>query len=100
MRIGTKVETRRFMSICIETVNNFDLGDLITPVFIFERLCNIIYMEEIVDNKAAPALNIIKEIGKILWYSVFHHFLKDLSYLSYYGLLNLIKPTESKILIQ
>ena len=51
MRIGTKVETRSFMSICIETVNNFDLGDLVTPVFIFERLCNIIYLEEIVDNK-------------------------------------------------
>ena len=38
MRIGTEVETRKFMSVCIEAVNNFDLGDLVTPVFIFERL--------------------------------------------------------------
>ncbi len=48
---GTETETRKFMSICIETVNNFDLDDLVTPVFIFERLCNIIYPEEVVDNK-------------------------------------------------
>lgn len=51
MTTGTEAETRKFMSICIETVNNFDLDDLVTPVFIFERLCNIIYPEEIVDNK-------------------------------------------------
>ena len=51
MTSGTESETRKFMSICIDTVNNFDLDDLVTPVFIFERLCNIIYPEEIVDNK-------------------------------------------------
>ena len=51
MTSGTEIETRKFMSICIDTVNNFDLDDLVTPVFIFERLCNIIYPEEIVDNK-------------------------------------------------
>ncbi len=51
MTSGTEAETRKFMSICIETVNNFDLDDLVTPVFIFERLCNIIYPEEVVDNK-------------------------------------------------
>ncbi len=51
MTSGTEAETRKFMSICIETVNNFDLEDLVTPVFIFERLCNIIYPEEVVDNK-------------------------------------------------
>lgn len=51
MTSGTDAETRKFMSICIETVSNFDLDDLVTPVFIFERLCNIIYPEEIVDNK-------------------------------------------------
>jgi hypothetical protein len=51
MTSGTEAETRKFMSICIDTVNNFDLDDLVTPVFIFERLCNIIYPEEIVDNK-------------------------------------------------
>jgi hypothetical protein len=48
---GNEIETRKFMSICIDTVNNFDLDDLVTPVFIFERLCNIIYPEEVVDNK-------------------------------------------------
>ncbi len=51
MTSGTESETRKFMSICIDTVNNFDLDDLVTPVFIFERLCNIIYPEEVVDNK-------------------------------------------------
>jgi E3 ubiquitin-protein ligase UBR4 len=51
MTSGTEVETRKFMDICIETANNFDLDDLVTPVFIFERLCNIIYPEEIVDAK-------------------------------------------------
>ena len=51
MTSGTEAETRKFMSICIDTVNNFDIDDLVTPVFIFERLCNIIYPEEIVDNK-------------------------------------------------
>jgi E3 ubiquitin-protein ligase UBR4 len=51
MTSGTEQETRKFMSICIETVNNFELDDLVTPVFIFERLCNIIYPEETVDNK-------------------------------------------------
>ena len=48
---GTEAETRKFMAICIDTVNNFELDDLVTPVFIFERLCNIIYPEEVVDNK-------------------------------------------------
>lgn len=48
---GTEQESRKFTSICIDTVNNFDLDDLVTPVFIFERLCNIIYPEEVVDNK-------------------------------------------------
>lgn len=51
MTTGTEVETRKFMHICIDTVNNFDLDDLVTPVFIFERLCNIIYPEEVVDAK-------------------------------------------------
>ncbi|RMZ99744.1 E3 ubiquitin- ligase UBR4-like [Brachionus plicatilis] len=48
---GTEQETRHFMSICIDTVRNFDLDDLVTPVFIFERLSNIIYPEDVVDNK-------------------------------------------------
>ncbi len=48
---GTEAETPQFMAICIDTVNNFGLNDLATPVFLFERLCNIIYPEEVVDNK-------------------------------------------------
>ena len=54
MTSGTEAETRKFMYICIDTVinfANFDLDDLVTPVFIFERLCNIIFSEEIIDNK-------------------------------------------------
>lgn len=51
MTSGTEAETRKFMWICVETVNNFDLDDLVTPVYIFERLCNMIYPEEVVDNK-------------------------------------------------
>ena len=32
MTSGTEAETRKFMSICIDRVNNFDLDDLVTPV--------------------------------------------------------------------
>ena len=31
------------MAVCVETVNKYPLSDHISPVFIFERLCNIIY---------------------------------------------------------
>ena len=51
MTSGTELEQRKFMHICIQTVCNFDLDDLVTPVFIFERLCQIIYPDETVDNK-------------------------------------------------
>lgn len=51
MTSGTEQEQRRFMHICIQTVNNFDLDDLVTPVFIFERLCQIIYPEESGDKE-------------------------------------------------
>ncbi|EDO43429.1 predicted protein [Nematostella vectensis] len=46
MTTGTEVETRAFMAICVETLNRYGLDDLRTPVFIFERLCNLIYPEE------------------------------------------------------
>jgi E3 ubiquitin-protein ligase UBR4 len=51
MTSGTELEQRKFMHICIQTVCNFDLDDLVTPVFIFERLCQLIYPDETVDNK-------------------------------------------------
>lgn len=39
---GTDEERRGFMVSCIETLNMFKQVDLITPVFLFERLSNII----------------------------------------------------------
>ena len=36
-------ETKAFMAVCIETAKRYDLDDYRTPVFIFERLCSIIY---------------------------------------------------------
>lgn len=46
MTTGTETETESFMKVCIEQVNKCKLDDLRTPVFIFERLCSIIYPEE------------------------------------------------------
>lgn len=43
---GTESETKAFMAICIETVEKCSPNDVRTPVFIFERLCSIIYPEE------------------------------------------------------
>lgn len=43
---GTEAETADFMTVCIETVQKYPLHDYRTPVFIFERLCSIIYPEE------------------------------------------------------
>jgi len=44
--LGTEEETKAFMAICIETVKAQDPADVRTPVFVFERLCSIIYPEE------------------------------------------------------
>nr|CAD7443272.1 unnamed protein product [Timema bartmani] len=46
MTSGTEEETKAFMAICIETVQKYSPQDVRTPVFIFERLCSIIYPEE------------------------------------------------------
>ncbi|KAJ0180973.1 hypothetical protein K1T71_003058 [Dendrolimus kikuchii] len=46
MTTGTETETAEFMAVCIETVQKYPLHDYRTPVFIFERLCSIIYPEE------------------------------------------------------
>lgn len=43
---GTEEETKAFMTICIQTVEKCSPQDVRTPVFIFERLCSIIYPEE------------------------------------------------------
>uniref|UniRef100_A0A4W5Q9J2 Uncharacterized protein n=1 Tax=Hucho hucho TaxID=62062 RepID=A0A4W5Q9J2_9TELE len=43
MTTGTESETKAFMAVCIETAKRYDLDDYRTPVFIFERLCTIIY---------------------------------------------------------
>ncbi|CAM4878013.1 unnamed protein product [Rotaria socialis] len=46
MTRGNEQETRQFMIICIDTIEKFQLSDMQTPLFIFERLCNLIYPEE------------------------------------------------------
>ena len=46
MTTGNESETVAFMSVCVDAVNKCPLHDMITPVFIFERLCSIIYPEE------------------------------------------------------
>ncbi|KAF5296758.1 hypothetical protein FQR65_LT10159 [Abscondita terminalis] len=46
MTTGTEEETKAFMAVCIDTVEKCSLQDVLTPVFIFERLCSIIYPEE------------------------------------------------------
>lgn len=46
MTCGTETESKAFMAICVETVEKCDPQDVRTPVFVFERLCSIIYPEE------------------------------------------------------
>ncbi|KAK0172054.1 hypothetical protein PV328_005423 [Microctonus aethiopoides] len=46
MTSGTEEETRAFMAVCVETVQKYSPQDVRTPVFVFERLCSIIYPEE------------------------------------------------------
>ncbi|RXG56207.1 E3 ubiquitin-protein ligase UBR4 [Armadillidium vulgare] len=46
MTSGTEEETKEFMGVCVATVKQYPPDDLRTPVFIFERLCSIIYPEE------------------------------------------------------
>jgi hypothetical protein len=46
MHAGTEEETKAFMAVCIETVEKYERQDVRTPVFVFERLCSIIYPEE------------------------------------------------------
>lgn len=46
MTSGTEDETKSFMSICVDTVRKCSTNDIRTPVFVFERLCSIIYPED------------------------------------------------------
>ncbi|KAL5011609.1 hypothetical protein ScPMuIL_010160, partial [Solemya velum] len=43
---GTDSETKEFMQVCVQTVKKYPLDDYRSPVFIFERLCSIIFPEE------------------------------------------------------
>uniref|UniRef100_A0A0L8FRS1 E3 ubiquitin-protein ligase UBR4 n=1 Tax=Octopus bimaculoides TaxID=37653 RepID=A0A0L8FRS1_OCTBM len=43
---GTESETKEFMAVCVQTIKKYPLDDYRSPVFIFERLCSIIYPEE------------------------------------------------------
>ncbi|KAL3872340.1 hypothetical protein ACJMK2_040271 [Sinanodonta woodiana] len=43
---GTESETREFMQVCVKTIQKYPKDDYVSPVFIFERLCSIIYPEE------------------------------------------------------
>ena len=43
---GTPEEIKNFMAICIKTVEECTIQDVQTPVFVFERLCSLIYPEE------------------------------------------------------
>ncbi len=47
MTSGTLAETKAFMAVCVQTTKRYPADDHLTPVFIFERLCNIIFPEEI-----------------------------------------------------
>ena len=40
---GTEKERQEFIASCVETLKKFKMTDLITPIFVFERLCNIIH---------------------------------------------------------
>ncbi len=47
MTTGTPEETRAFMAVCVQTTKRYPSDDHLTPVFIFERLCSIIFPEEV-----------------------------------------------------
>ena len=40
---GTESETKEFMQVCVQTIKKYPLDDQVSPVFIFERLCSIIF---------------------------------------------------------
>ena len=40
---GTEKEKQELMSICVDILSNYSMTDLVTPIFVFEQLCNIIH---------------------------------------------------------
>ena len=40
---GTEEERKEFMAVCVQTLTRFPMGDMVTPIFVFEQLCNIIH---------------------------------------------------------
>ena len=40
---GTKEESMEFMTVCVDTLRGFPRSDMVTPIFVIERLCNIIH---------------------------------------------------------
>ncbi|CAD5111184.1 DgyrCDS518 [Dimorphilus gyrociliatus] len=56
---GTEKEKKDFMSVCINTVTRFPKEDLTTPVFIFERVANMIKPEE--EDDSEILLNLEKD---------------------------------------
>ena len=49
---GTEQEKQEFMAICVETLKRFKMSDVLTPIFVFERLCNIIRPVSDLEDKA------------------------------------------------
>lgn len=39
---GTEDEKHDFMRVCVETLANIPMSDTVTPIFLFEQICNII----------------------------------------------------------
>ena len=46
MLTNSFVYFQAFMAVCVKTIGLYPPDDQLTPVFIFERLCNLIYPEE------------------------------------------------------
>ena len=43
---GTEEETKKFMAECVASLKTFSTNDLVTPLFVFERLNNMILPEK------------------------------------------------------
>ena len=53
---GTESETKEFMAVCVETMGKYPLTDMRSPVFIFERLCSIIFPVRTYENIFIPEI--------------------------------------------
>lgn len=40
---GTDEEKQEFMAVCIQTLTLFPINDMLTPIHVFEQLCNLIH---------------------------------------------------------